>query len=207
MPEPPTDPPATLDLVHRAQAGDAAALEGVVARTYPRVLEIVRQRLGPGLRRYAESGDVVQEAMGELARGIEDFEPRDEAALVRWMARVVENRLRMLARHHARGKRDGNVVSLARLGGPAAASEFEPAKSTLSPLDKAARSEELERLRAAIEGLEPKHRAVIEARREGATWDAVAQAIDLPSAGAARMLHVRAMAALASRLEREGPGE
>jgi RNA polymerase sigma factor (sigma-70 family) len=190
--------------VRRAQEGDGAALADVVARYYPRVRELVRLRLGPGLRRFAESGDVVQEAMGEVVRGLHRFEARDEEAFLRWIARVVENRLRMLARHHHQLKRDaGREVALDPSSPGATGSGADPVLSTLSPLERAAAQEEVQRLRAAILGLEAHYRAVIEARQRGGAWGAIATELGLDSDGAARMLHARALAALTRHLDRD----
>ncbi len=187
----------TVDLVRRAQAGDDDAFEDVVRRAYPKVRQIVRARIGPGLRQVAESGDVVQEAMGEVVRGLGDFEMRDDDALIKWIAGLVENRLRDMAKYHGRAKRDaGRVIPLVPKAPGDTTNAIDPARSTQTPLEKASDREMAERLRVAVKALEPKHREVIERRGEGLTWGEVAKAMDLPSEGAARMLHSRAKVAL-----------
>ncbi|QDU65438.1 RNA polymerase sigma factor [Engelhardtia mirabilis] len=191
----------TLDLLHQAQGGDRAALEQALARCYPHVRRIVHERLGPGLRRYAESGDVVQEAMGAVVRGYDRFEARDDDALVRWIARLVENRIRDLAKHHGRAKRNaGPLVALDGGDGSDSAPGFDPARSSLTPLEKVAEAESAARVQLAITALEPRHRDVIRARNEGRTWAEVAEHLQLASEGAARMLHARAMVALMERV-------
>ena len=205
------DPPhghETLDLLHQAQGGDRAALEEALARCYPHVRRIVHERLGPGLRRFAESGDVVQEAMGAVVRGYDRFEARDDDALEKRIARLVENRIRDLAKHHNRAKRDaGPMVALgAGDGGSDSTPGIDPARSSMTPLEKVAEAESAARVQLAINGLDERHRDVIRARNEGRTWAEVAEHLQLASEGAARMLHARAMVALMERVgDEDGP--
>lgn len=197
----------TLELLHQAQRGDREALERALERCYPHVRRIVSERLGPGLRRYAESGDVVQEAMGAVVRDFDHFEARDDRALVRWIARLVENRIRDLAKYHGRAKRDAGPLAALDPSGPNDSSSMpgiDPARSSLTPLDKVAEAESAARVQLAIATLGERHRDVIRARNEGRTWAEVAQHLGLASEGAARMLHARAMVAL---LEQVGDGE
>ena len=197
----------TLELLHQAQRGDREALERALERCYPHVRQIVSERLGPGLRRYAESGDVVQEAMGAVVRGFDHFEAQDDRALVRWIARLVENRIRDLAKYHGRAKRDaGPLAPLdpGSAGGSDDAPGLDPARSSLTPLDKVAEAESAARVHLALAGLGERHRDVIRSRNEGRTWAEVAEHLGLASEGAARMLHARAMVALLEEVGDEG---
>jgi DNA-directed RNA polymerase specialized sigma24 family protein len=68
----------------------ASARDQLFERVYERVLAIVRGRLGTGLRRFHESGDVVQEALLQAVRSLGQVQIADEAALLSWLASVVE---------------------------------------------------------------------------------------------------------------------
>ncbi|MEM7307350.1 MAG: sigma-70 family RNA polymerase sigma factor [Planctomycetota bacterium] len=198
MPAP--EPHATIELVKRAQAGDTGALDDILRRYYPHVLRIVRARLGAGLRRVAESGDVVQEAMGEVVVGLDDFRVRDDDAFIKWIASLVENRIRDLAKFHAREKRDlARVIPLAPPPGDSAPG-IDPARSTLRPDERAAENELADRVRAAIAGLQEHQQEVIALRSRGLPWPEIAERLGLPSSGAARMLHARARVELMKRV-------
>lgn len=198
QPSPPGPEPAgTLELVRGAQAGDARALAALLERHQGRIRALVRQRLGPELRRELDSGDLVQEALVEVVEAFPRFELRDERSFVRWLATLVENRLRELARFHGREKRDlRRRVALPSEDGSVAG----PADPGPSPSQEARGAEAEERLTAALAELPAHWRAVLELRRTGLDFDALAERLELKSAGAARMLHARARVALLSRL-------
>ncbi len=81
----------SIELVRRAQGGELEALDRLFERYYQRVHAIVRIRLGDELRRNLESGDVLHEALIEAIRSFHQFDARDEASLIHWLAKIVEN--------------------------------------------------------------------------------------------------------------------
>ena len=202
-------PPAdSAELIRRAQGGDQQALDAVLARYYPRVLGMVRARLGQGMRRYLDSADVVQEAMGEAVRSLRDYEDRGEEALTRWLGQLVENRIRDSAKFHRAQKRDpGELFSLR---GPSASQDtgsfVRVADSTLGPGERAERREDEKRVAAALQTLPERERRVLELRAHGQPWEAIAQAVGLEGADRARHLHGRAKLVLARALAREEQG-
>ncbi len=92
-------PSETGVLVRRARGGDHAAMSALLERYQPRVLRIVRRRIGRDLRSRMESGDVVQDAMVEIIRSLGGFTPSDDRSFLRWISGVIENRLRNHARN------------------------------------------------------------------------------------------------------------
>ncbi len=190
----------------RAAAGDAEAAAALFERYYGRVLAIVRKRLGPKLRRYHESGDLVQEAMLHAVRDLGAGDVRDEGAFVAWMAGIVENRLRDMAKYHGAQKRDGarerRAGSLEFEGERDGLDHLYRAMSGDSPVSAAARNEQRAVVTAALDALDPRARSLIELRAAGQSWAQVAQAIEAPSDGAARMSHARAMVQLVRAFER-----
>jgi RNA polymerase sigma factor (sigma-70 family) len=196
-----------LELLARAQGGSESAREALFEACYPRVLAIVRARLGGGLRRFHESGDVVQEALLLAARDLDRLQVPDERSLIAWLSRVVENRLRDMAKFHAAAKREaGRERREASLVGEDESKLLEEvgALADGTPSQVFAGREEHERLERALAELEPKRRKVIELRKQGLSWSEVAQALELASDGAARMLHARALVELGRWLAPKG---
>lgn len=192
---------STEDLLAAAQAGQREAREELFARYRPRVLAIARSRLGRNLRRALDSQDLVQEALVEAARDLERFEWRGESSLIRWLARLLEHRATAQADRMGAQKRDQKrEVSL---DGGASPGLGPGSPSSQDPLEQASRGEMEERLRSALDRLQPRQREVILLRDyAGCSWEEVATELELPSPDAARMLHVRAVAKLGELLGR-----
>jgi RNA polymerase sigma-70 factor (ECF subfamily) len=96
----------TVVLIRRSQAGDRAAFEELFARYWERVFAIVRQRMGPGLRRMLDVEDVVQSTFEAAVKGFERFELRHEAAFIQWLAKLAERQVQTALRHAQAQKRD-----------------------------------------------------------------------------------------------------
>lgn len=204
-PVPPSDPSrwdhaTTEDLLAAAKAGKSDAREELFARYRPRVLAIARSRLGRHLRRALDSQDLVQEALVEAARDLEQFEWRGESSLIRWLARLLEHRATAQADRLTAQKRDlRREVPLEDGARPIGA--HAAVASNNDPLEQAARGEMEERVRDALDRLTERQREVILLRDyAGCSWDEVAAEMGLSSPDAARMLHVRAVAKLGELL-------
>ena len=97
----------SVELVRRLQAGEQDALEELCLRYLPRIRTIVRQRLGPQIRRKVDSVEVVHDALLQgFKQNLKSFEFRDEGALLRYLCRIAENEIRDRAEYWARQKRD-----------------------------------------------------------------------------------------------------
>lgn len=81
----------SLILIRQAKSGDAEALNALFDRYSPRVLQIVRLRLGPTLRSKLESQDIVQDAFTRAVKGFDHFELRHEGAFIHWLGELVRN--------------------------------------------------------------------------------------------------------------------
>lgn len=203
----------TIELVQKAQTGDRAAMEEVLERYYPRVLGVVRARLGQKLRRYVESADVVQDTMGQVVKDFDVVEMRDEEALIRWISFLVENRIRDTAKFFGARKRGSGQVAERLVTG--LDSEERPLDARLvddapSPPEKAARSEARESLEEGLASLSAEHREILERKAAQETWSQIAEAMGLGTIDTARGLYARArlalMKAVASDLEGEHEG-
>ncbi len=83
----------TRTLCVQARAGDQKAYEQLFALHADRALLFVRARLGPRLREKVESMDVLQEAYLAAHRDFAKFEYTDDGAFLRWICRIIENRI------------------------------------------------------------------------------------------------------------------
>jgi RNA polymerase sigma-70 factor (subfamily 1) len=200
-------PEPTIDLVQRAQQGDAPARDELFGRYSERVLDIVRIRLRarPKLRAKEQSSDLLQASLLEALKGLDAFEMRDESSLIRWLSRVVErvilNRLdyyeaekRDMDRERPldgapRGEDDGPAPELPGSGGG-------PSR----PLhEEEGRALVLE----CIAALPERYREVIVMRDyEDVPWSEVVQRLGTTSENGARMIHLRAVEKLGECLRR-----
>lgn len=80
----------TVDLVRLAQAGDRAALEVVFHRYYDRVRRVVGIRMGAGVRRWTDSGDIMSRTFLKAFQKFDTFEWRDERSLLNWLVTISE---------------------------------------------------------------------------------------------------------------------
>jgi RNA polymerase sigma-70 factor (ECF subfamily) len=184
----------TVDLVRRAQAGDSEALDRICARYWPRVLRIVRMTIGPGLRHQLESQDIVQQSWLEALKSFDRFEMREEGSLIRWLARVVERQICAAADHAGAQKRGGGRPALTGAGSstaPGLGPTVEDAAP--GPCDRVAEQEQLAQVDHCVRDLPELERELV-LRRDyaGESWRAIAEALGLPSADAARMRHAAA---------------
>lgn len=194
-----TDARLTVELLGRARAGEAAALDDLLERYRERLLARIRLMMGAEARRHAESMDFLQGVLLEVARDLARAEVPDEAAFLRWATRVARNNIR----DHMRKRRERALESFSQtaLGalGPGSAG---PADAT--PSRHAGSREEVEKLVEALERLSPDHRRVIELRDfEGLSCRETAREMDRPSEEAVQMLHARALARLTRELVRD----
>jgi RNA polymerase sigma-70 factor (ECF subfamily) len=187
----------TTALLREARAGSRPALETIFERYAPRLLAVIRLRMGPSLRARLESGDVLNAALLKAFQRLDQFERAGGASLMAWLARIAENEIRDQADYHGRRRRDAARV-VETEGGPDGLAAALRSQSSRVILD-----EELRRLGRALERLEPDHREVIVLRR--------LQELDLAqvatrmgrSADACRMLLARAMTELTLRMQDE----
>lgn len=195
---------ASLELVARAQGGDAAARERLFARYYPRVFRVVRARMGARLRALEAPEDIVQNTFLAALGALERFEPREDAALIDWFARLVENQLHDAARHHAALKRD--AARAVSMDAPADGS-IEPAAPGPTALEHLSQAEQARLLDECIAELEGDFREAIVLRdHAAASWALVAERLNRPTEAAARELYRRAQVRLMERFRhRAGP--
>lgn len=179
---------STLTLLARAQAGDAGALNALIARFLPRLQRWATGRLPGWARDLADTHDLVQETVVQAFKKIEKFEVRGEGALQAYLRQVLLNRIRQEIRRAGRRPETGSLDSQMGDAGP-------------SPLEAAVGGEALERYEAALARLRPQDREAIVGHVElGLTNEELADALGKPSANAARMAVERALYRLAKEM-------
>lgn len=192
-PGPLPDPAASrsLELLARAQAGDAVALNELVAGLQDRLLRIVRIRLGSsgtGLRRYIESGDVTQETWRAACAALADLRVRDGSDLLNWLSRIATHQIRdQIDRVQAQRRARDRERALGEN------STAEPVDPHSGPVSHAAFNEVAEVLDAAIAELPEDYREVILLRDYcAADWESIAARVGREGVHAAQQLHQRA---------------
>ena len=194
------DSARTERLVQRARDGDASALDALFERAHAPLQALVRARLGERLRRFEESGDVVQSALGAALRDLPRFEYRGEGSFLRWLQAIVENKLRHRSRDQAREKRDPErVVSLDATAQPPIVAP-DPTPSAV------AQAHDLEqRYTAALAELPPRDREILLLHLEvGCSHGELAAALGVVSPEAVRKRIARALATLHRRIVPDG---
>lgn len=200
MPSPP-DPSAgpnpassevdtTLHLLTAARAGDAEAVDRLLARYVPELNRWARGRLPGWARDISDTHDLVQETVFRVFRKLEGFEYRGEGALRAYLRQSLMNRIRNEIRR-ARTRPAGDALDSA-VEDPAA-----------SPHDEAVVAQTREQYESALLRLKPEERELIIARVElGLTYGEMAEMLNRPSPDAARMAVARALVRLTEEMGR-----
>jgi RNA polymerase sigma-70 factor (ECF subfamily) len=175
----------TRALWEKARAGDRAAYDRLFALHADRALFFIRARLGPRLREKLESRDVLQDAYAAAHGAFDGFQYTDDDAFMRWLCRIIENRIRDLGDRHDAVKRQPVP---------------RPATDPTGPVTAMDRAEHRARVERALDTLDEEHRAVLLLRFfEGLGAEEAGRRMDR-SAGAVRKLTARALVELGRRL-------
>jgi len=182
----------SLSLLARAQRGDAVAMEALMGRYLTRLQRWASGRVPAKARSLLDTDDVVQDALLNTFRRLEDFQPRHDGALLAYLREAVANRIRMELR-----RRSPDVD---------AAIEPDGLPSALpSPLENVVSRDALERYERSLAQLDDDDRAAIVGRFEmGYSYDALARAMQRPSPEAARKLTERALRRLLALMPPNG---
>ena len=194
----------TQHLVALAQDGGESALNQLCKVYGPRVLWIIRLRMGAELRSKLESMDLVQDVLMSALKDLGTFTYKTEGDFLRWLSRIAENRLRnQLQRLHA-NKRD--IRKEVQLNGyrPTVEDSFVAALDavdTTTPSAIMSKREDLDKLAKAIDVLKPEYRQVIVLTKiEGLSYKEIGERLG-KSSEAVRKLVSRALEELISIFE------
>ena len=195
-----------MSLLRRYRGGDKDALNELLIRYRPRLERMAFVRLGPSLRARVEVDDVLQAVLVAAMEGLETFEVREDASMIHWMAKLVENEIIRLARYFGAEMRNTNreaPIETCQQGGSDSGVSLQLATRSEGPVSRAARREMEAIMDECLAELPENHREVILLRDfADGSWEFVAEQIDSPSADAAKHLYQRAWAKLAIAVER-----
>ena len=178
---------STVEILDRAQRGDSAAIQDLIARAAPSVRRWARGRLPRYARQEANTEDVVQDAVLQTLKSLKRVRHRTVGGLQAYLRTSVLNRIRDLIRGT---RRHGIPVEV-----PDAVRDDTP-----SPLEIAIRRQGLATFLSALRRLKPADRQVIIWRIElGYTVEEIAGKLG-KSTPAAGMSVSRAIARLAKEL-------
>ncbi len=182
------DPESSLELVQRAAAGDADALDRLLRRYIPSLTRWARGRLPSWARDLADTQDLVQETLFQTLRHLPRLKFERDGALHAYCRQAVMNRIYDEQR---RVNRRPVVSELA---------DDIPA-SNASPLEETIGQEALGRYESALASLRDVDREAIIARIEmGQGYDEIAVALGKPTPDAARVAVQRALVRLAAKM-------
>ena len=176
---------STIDLLARAQQGDSAAVSLLMERSVPPLRRWARGRIPQTVRNFADTQDIVQEAVVRVLPSLTTFEAKHPGALQELLRQAVADHIeRLLQRPESDARTPFQKAALNPDTAPSA-------------LERAVGRDGLQQYDAALPQLSPADRQAIVARIElQQSYEEVAIALDLPDAEAARAAVSAALARL-----------
>jgi RNA polymerase sigma-70 factor (ECF subfamily) len=196
----PTAAGSPIALLAQARAGDHEAL-GQVLEGYREYLRLLaRARVGHDLRVRLDPSDLVQETLLEAQRDFGQFLGGSEAELAVWLRRILARNLADQLKYHQSQKRD--VGREQRLDALIEQAHEALAAPLSTPSKQASRREQAVVMANALARLPEDYREVIALRHiEGRSFEEIAGHMGR-SAGAVRMLWMRALERLGEVMEK-----
>ena len=178
----------TARLLVRVRAGESLAREELAERYLKSLRRWAHGRLPARARDLVDTDDIVQSTLMRAFNHIDRFEPRREGAFLAYMRSILLNQIRDEAR---RGSRRPQHVEL----------EDEIPNADRSLLDEVIGRENMDRYEQALAHLQDSYREALILRIEmGYRHREIAEALELPTANAARKLVARALVDLAETM-------
>ncbi|MHC5032922.1 MAG: RNA polymerase sigma factor [Planctomycetota bacterium] len=187
----------------RVRAGDKAAFKELFERHAPALRARIRRQLPAALRRKASESDVIQVAYAGAFQNLASFEDRGDGAFKRWLAQIVDNKVKdLLRRYVGRAKRSiENEVS--RPGRPATRNV---AARQPSPSQHAMAAELAQKVRACMRELPDDYRLILRlVQEDGLSLREAGQRMGR-STEACEKLYGRALSKLANLVHGGGDG-
>jgi RNA polymerase sigma-70 factor (subfamily 1) len=183
----------SIELVKLVQGGDRAALDELFERYKPRLLRIIRVKMGARLQRYLDEEDILQEVFVIAMRKVQEFELRTHAGILQWLARIAQNEISSKVEFYTAQKRDAaQEVPLRADSGTrhgVLVSAAEP-----SPSQHALRAEFEELVDSYVQELDPAEYRDVILRRDyyQEEWEEIRTGMGRPTVEAAQELYRRA---------------
>jgi RNA polymerase sigma-70 factor (ECF subfamily) len=196
----------TQELLSRARAGEAEAVDRLLDRHREAVRRMIGMRLDPAIARRLDASDVVQDVLLEASQRLRDYLDNQDMPFHLWLRHIARDHLIDAHRRHRKAQRR-TVDREQPIHGPLADhSSLELAAQLidreLTPATAALRHELQARFQAVLTDLGDEDREIILMRHfEQLSNQEVARELDLSEAAAA-MRHLRALRRLRKLLER-----
>jgi RNA polymerase sigma-70 factor (ECF subfamily) len=201
---------AASELIRRCRNGEAGAREQLFARYQHYLYVLAQAQLGRRLRAKCAPSDLVQQTLLEAHRDFAAFQGQHEGELLAWLRRILAHNLFNEARRYGARQRDADrEVSLDRVQAGIEDSSAALARGLAangpSPSQLAVEHEAALRLADALARLPGDYQTVLLLRVfEELPAEEVAQRMGR-SAGAVRMLQMRALTALRQEMDPDTP--
>lgn len=191
------------ELVNRAQAGDADALNALFTRYHERMVQEARRKLGARLKAKEEPDDLAQTTFREATRDFASYRYQGKESLLRWLIQILRNKIRDRAEFYSAGKRD---MTLERPMDAGSDDSDRPNRDLpaedLSVTRVVVRDESFVLLHKALEELSEEHRqAITLVFFQGLTLRDAGERMGGKSEDAVRMMLRRAEGKLGDRLK------
>jgi RNA polymerase sigma-70 factor (ECF subfamily) len=205
-----TDDPEIDALIKQVRDGDDAARQRLLEVCRARLRRMVAVRLDRRLVARVDASDVVQEALADASRRLDDYLLSRPLPFFAWLRQLAWDRLVEFHRRHVHAERR----SVSREAGPAMELSDESAShlaerligSGTSPSGRVMREELRERVRSALGRMSERDQEVLVMRHlEQLSTAEVASVLGI-SEGAVKVRLLRALERLRSRLADNGPG-
>ncbi|MHC4136834.1 MAG: sigma-70 family RNA polymerase sigma factor [Planctomycetota bacterium] len=185
-------------LLHRVRQGDEDAFCALCERYSGLLQARIRSRLTPALRRKVGASDILQESYVTALQRIATFEHGGDGSFGRWLAKIVEHKIRDAVRWYVRTAKRGLGREVSHGDRP---DTVDLPGSTPSP-SQVAMADELKGLaHAALAELPPDYREVVRLIQEQQHSFAEAAVRMGRSKAAVKRLYERALARFAQLLE------
>ncbi len=197
--------PDTEELLEREGSGDRPARQQLLARHRSRLRQMIALGIDRRMAARVDPSDVVQEALADAAQSLSDYLRDRPLPFYPWLRQFAWERLLQLHRHHLRAQRRSVNREQLRIFDVADESEAALAErlvnSGSSPSARLLAAELRDRVRAALESLEPNDREVLVLRYlEQLTTKEIAAVLGINEA-AVKTRHRRALERLRRRLD------
>jgi RNA polymerase sigma-70 factor, ECF subfamily len=197
---------AASELIRRCRNGEADARDQLFARYQHYLYVLAQSQLGKRLRAKCAPSDLVQQTLLEAHRDFAGFQGQHESELLAWLRRIQSHNLFNEARRYGARQRDaGREVSLDQVRAGVDNSSLLLQRCLAcggpSPSEVAQEHESAAHLADVLSRLPEDYQTVLLLRVfEGLPAEEVAQRMGR-SAGAVRMLQLRALTALRQEME------
>jgi RNA polymerase sigma-70 factor (ECF subfamily) len=202
---PATDDTTIEDLLRRARAGEAAALDQLFGRCRNYLAVVARAQVESWLRAKADASDLVQQTLLDAYKAFGRFEGATEGEWLAWLRAIATHNAADHVRRYgtAAKRRAGREVPLAPPAGASSCAAWQPAAPAETPSQQLVRAEGERQVADALARLSEDHRTVIELRNlQRLPFDEVARRMGR-SRPAVQMLWMRALQKLREQLGAE----